>query len=143
MELIDLLIKIANGEKPKRFKLFLGNNVFEYELSDNGNYYNIQTEEEFTESINLTFCLNNKVEMIKEEMCHKCHKYPAEHNQTYCEFCLGISKEEKKIPDKLNIELNLTSVDENKVNCYRATNLECELAIKINEIIEKLNEVSK
>ena len=45
-------------------------------------------------------------------------------------------EEEKKIPEKLDIELN--SGDENKVNYYRATNLECELAFKINSIIDYL-----
>ncbi len=133
MELIDLLIKIANGEKPKRFKLFLGNNVYEYELSDNGNYYEKETEEEFTESINLTFCLNNRVEIIKEEMCHKCHKYPAEHNQTYCEFCLCISKEEKKIPEKLG---DCAYVDGEIA--YSWSRSEAKLKTKINEIIDCL-----
>ena len=35
------------------------------------------------------------------------------------------------------IELNIN--DENKVNCYRANNLECDLAFKINEIIDYIN----
>lgn len=48
-----------------------------------------------------------------------------------------ILEEEKKIPEKLNIELN-SGIDENKVNYYRATNLECDLAFKINEIIDYL-----
>lgn len=47
-----------------------------------------------------------------------------------------ILEEQKKIPEKLNIELN--SDDENKVNYYRATNLECDLAFKINSIIDYL-----
>ncbi len=32
-----------------------------------------------------------------KEMCHKCKKYPAEYNQTYCEFCLGISNKDDYI----------------------------------------------
>lgn len=49
-----------------------------------------------------------------KEMCHKCKKYPAEYNQTYCEFCLGISnkddyitnlQEENKHLDKVNCQL--------------------------------------
>ena len=47
-----------------------------------------------------------------------------------------ILEEEKEIPKKLDIKLN--SDDENKVNYYRATNLECDLAFKINEIIDYL-----
>lgn len=47
-----------------------------------------------------------------------------------------LDDEEKELPEKLNIELN--SGDENKVNYYRATNLECDLAFKINSIIDYL-----
>ena len=47
-----------------------------------------------------------------------------------------IIEEDKKMPEKLNVELN--SGDENKVNYYRATNLECDLAFKINSIIDYL-----
>ena len=43
--------------------------------------------------------------------------------------------------EKLNIQLN--DNDENKVNCYRSKNLECELAFKINEIIDKLNSIEQ
>ena len=44
--------------------------------------------------------------------------------------------EEKKIPKKLDIELD--RYDENLIDDYRATNLECDLAFKINEIIDYL-----
>ena len=51
-----------------------------------------------------------------------------------------ITEEDKKIK-KLDIQLN--SGDENKVNWYRANNLQCEMAFKINEIIEKINRMEK
>ena len=47
-----------------------------------------------------------------------------------------ILEEEKKIPDKLDVKLSLN--DENTINCYTANNLECDLAFKINEIIDYL-----
>ena len=136
MKIIDLLNKIANGNIPKRIiydeYVYQWNNIIE----------NYERETDINTTLNWDYitinCLNEPVEILEEkEMCHKCHKYPTEYNQTYCEFCLGISKlEEKKIPEKLDIKLN--SGDENKVNYYRATNLECDLAFKINEIIDYL-----
>ena len=66
IKVIDLLVKRANGERPKKFKLHMYQEDFIYELSDNGGYYEINTEEEFTESINLIFCLNNEVEIIED-----------------------------------------------------------------------------
>lgn len=109
MKVIELLNKIANGEEvPKKIKYkgsiytYLeqeGNKIYQYE--DYNAVLDIQCFEK----------LNDEVEIIEEEMCHKCHKYLAEHNQTYCEFCLGISKlEEKKIPEKL-IPTSLKGID--------------------------------
>ena len=74
-----------------------------------GDYYSSKNNIILEEYCNLTTSLNDEVEILEEE---------------------------KKIPEKLNIELNID--DENKVNCYRATNLECDLAFKINEIIDYL-----
>ena len=73
--------------------------------------------------------LNDEVEILEEkEICHNCHKYPAEYNQTWCEFCLGISKleEEKKIPEKLKLDL----FTKNDVSYY--------VCNKINEVIDYL-----
>lgn len=42
---------------------------------------------------------------MNEEMCHKCKKYPAECNQTECEFCLGISSKDdyiKNLQQRIN-----------------------------------------
>jgi len=55
-----------------------------------------------------------------------------------------ISQEHKipekiKIPEKLDINLNRNDI--NAVNCYRATNLECDLAFKINEILDYLEKM--
>ena len=51
-----------------------------------------------------------------------------------------IIEEPKKI-EKLNIQLSLN--DEDTVNHYRANNLECDLAFKINELIDAVNELKR
>lgn len=74
--------------------------------------------------------LNDKVEIIEEkEMCHKCGKYPAEYNQTYCEFCLGISEEDKKIE----------KIDVNHLQQIKKWKRAKVLGNKINEIIDYIN----
>ena len=83
--------------------------------------------------------LDQEVEILEEkEICHKCHKYPAEYNQTYCEFCLGISKleEENKIPEKLEIY----KITDETISGLRITLnvLNEDIASKINEIIDYL-----
>ena len=42
-------------------------------------------------------------------MCIKCGKYPAEYNQTMCEFCLGISEPEEDIYEVIE---DMSSEDE-------------------------------
>ena len=51
-----------------------------------------------------------------------------------------IIEEDKKI-EKLDIRLE--DNDRNQVNFYRANNLECDLARKINEIIDYINKENK
>ena len=116
MKIIDLLNKIANGEEvPQKIKI--GNKIYNYETFNIGkgdNYFTAEWEEVKGYRINYDgtyyyleirdYNLNDEVEILEEkEICHKCGKYNAEYNQTYCEFCLGISKleEEKKIPEKI------------------------------------------
>lgn len=113
MKIIELLNKIANGEEvPKKIK-FYGKYYIWYDNEYTGNEgYCLEPLKADSNSfleINTLYDLNKEVEIIEED---------------------------KKI-EKLNIELN--SDDENKVNCYRANNLECELAFKINEIIDYIN----
>jgi len=135
MKVIDLLNKIANGEEvPKRIEY--RNKIFVYD-KDNQCYI----VENYNEYNDLLMELSNhkgtdllyEVEIIEEkEMCHKCHKYPTEYNQTYCEFCLGISKlEENKIPEKLK--------DVIEDGCIKAVD-NFDLMDKINEIIDYLKE---
>ena len=110
MRVIDLLNRIANGEVIGKNKINIDNNVITIDTLL-GSYIFDKNR------------LNDKVEIIEEkEMCHKCGKYPAEYNQTYCEFCLGISEEDKKI-EKLNI--------------YNYT--EHDIMTKVNEIIDYIN----
>lgn len=92
--------------------------------------------------------INKAVEYINE-MCHKCHKYSAEYNQTYCEFCLGISKlKEHKIPEKLeicyspDIEEEIFYEKGNKPNHYVLGDAGNKLIIsKINEILDYLEKI--
>ena len=106
MKVIDLLNKIANGEEVPKFWW-------------NGCIH--QVEKDYTGDIS-----------IFDTYCKKYKKVELEDLNEEIKFL----EEEKKIPEKLNIELNID--DENKVNCYRATNLECDLAFKINEILDYL-----
>ena len=116
MNVIDIFKKIANGEQV-RFRILdndeIRDEIFEVENgqlrnSTCGKWIETKVSSDTWESISRYF-LNEEVELIEEE---------------------------KKIPEKLDIKLN--SYDENKVNCYSATNLECDLAFKINGIIDYL-----
>lgn len=119
IKIIDLLNKIANVEEvPKKIKY--ENKILYYDDEDNdGNNYNATfnyyDEKGYDALINgwIGQYINDEIEIIEES---------------------------NKI-EKLNIELN--KFDENKVNCYRATNLECDIALKINEIIDYINNGEK
>ena len=148
MKIIELLNKIANGEEmPEKIK-FLGveyiynNRDREYKRynSYSGNYYGLG------EDWRLDISLNDEVEVIEEkEMCHKCGKYPAEYNQTYCEFCLGISEEDKKIekadlPNYFEIGVDKHKDVEHIYNqCVKIHDNTVYLEKKLNEIIDKIN----
>lgn len=103
----ELLGLIKDGKAPKKIRY--NNDEYVY-VEKYGDYQCKETLLYLSEKAirdndyNIGLALNNKVEILKEkEICHKCGKYNAEYNQTYCEFCLGISKleEEKKIPEKI------------------------------------------
>lgn len=128
MKIIDLLNKIANGEEVKAFKY--DGYIFKYDIDSK--LWENEKGAIFSTYCYIEECLNDEIEIIEEkEMCHKCHKYPAEYNQTYCEFCLGISKEEKKIPEKLG----LTAYVDGEIS-YSWSKSEAVLKTKINEIID-------
>ena len=106
----ELLGMVKDGKAPK--KIMYNNIVWKYVNHEQDYRSRHNAELFFNDEINNTWImthLNTQIEILEEE---------------------------KKIPEKLNIELN--SGDENKVNYYRATNLECELAFKINSIIDYL-----
>lgn len=135
MKVIDLLNKIANGEEVP-LVLKYNNKIYEYTKEIDWYLREDLKSELFIDKSRL----NDEVEIIDEkEMCHKCHKYPAEYNQTWCEFCLGISKEEKKIPEKLTDILKVDDlippVDENMYKIWKQT---IKNHNKINEICDYL-----
>lgn len=127
MKVIDLLNKIANGEDvPAKIKF--RNNIFRY---TGCSYYCDAMCTTLFNIYNFSI-LNEKVEIIKDkEMCHKCGKYPCEYNQTYCEFCLGISEEDKKI-EKIGV---------NHLQTIKKWKRAKVLGNKINEIIDKINKL--
>ena len=47
---------------------------------------------------------------MNKEICHKCKKYPAEYNQTECEFCMGISTKDEYISE---LEKQITQLTNN------------------------------
>ena len=139
MKVIDLLNKIANGEIENDTIFYVKGDFF-YDLIviDEKLYVinSITKQLELLESKyigrfirdDVELAILKEVEIIEEkEMCHKCGKHPIEYNQTYCEFCLGISEEEKKIPEKLKCK-------------YTSQIGKIELAKTINEIIDYLEE---
>ena len=130
MKVIDVLNKIANGEEvPKKIKYLIYEYTYndedeEYQRNKNGNIIGLGEEWK------LDRALCDEVEVIEEkEMCHKCGKYPSEYNQTYCEFCLGISEEDKKI-EKID-----------SIDYWHSTDTSKDMVLveKINEIIDKVN----
>lgn len=138
MRVIDLLNKIANGEEvPERIKYDTKEMKYDHNKQDYLGYYSNGNGEWlfqylFDRCRNTEHFINDEVEVIEEkEMCHKCGKYPAEYNQTYCEFCLGISEEDKKIEKFAEYEIKRDMVT--KLN----------IIYKINEIIDYINKESK
>lgn len=123
MKVIDLLQRIANGEIPKT--IVYDERYFTYD--DKRQNYFAYDDSEIDWKYTVMEYINDKIEIIEEkEMCHKCGKYPAEYNQTYCEFCLGISEEDKKIE-----KLEILPDNEHYSNAV--------LYGKVNEIIDKIN----
>lgn len=111
----ELLGMIKEGTAPKKIKNDSVIYIYDEIRED---YYDKVNDKYFINMLfnrfKTRFALVRKVEIIEE---------PQEH----------------KIPEKINVKLGLN--DENKVNDYTATNLECYLALIINEIIDYLEEI--
>lgn len=117
MKVIELLNKIANEEKvPKKIKI--NNIIFEYRgddyLFEDENHEWWLFSNGYVDKFEWLDCfLKTEVEIIEE---------PQEH----------------KIPEKFRINYEID--EENTINMKEATMLECDLACKINEIIDYLEE---
>ena len=138
MKISHLLNKIANGvtyTKKTRIRYFDRKNDYEDEciLNEVAIGYRLY---------NQNIELNDEVEILEKEMCHKCHKYPAEYNQTYCEFCLGISKLEEK--DK-QLDKYKNVIDKIKEEVLSELQMckpkEMAISMEINYIEEKLEKL--
>ncbi len=127
----ELLGMIKDGKAPKKIKF---NNIYCYYRECKNEYVDFANKPIIKWDYVVMNSLNKEVEIIEEkEMCHKCHKYPAEYNQTYCEFCLGISKlEEHKIPEKIDV---------NHLQQIKKWKRAKILGNKINEILDYLEEI--
>ena len=113
MKVIDLLNKIANGEEVPNKINYMGTTYLKEQYDDTQrfmiDYLSEEDENALFDTYNISSIINDEVEIIEED---------------------------NKI-EKLRIELD--RYDDNRVNCYTANNLECDLAFKINEIIEVIN----
>lgn len=116
IKIIDLLNKIANGEEgPEKIKY--NNEIYK-------RYQNISTNNLYY------YQVPNKCNFLIDQLSSASDLLDE----------VEIIEEPKKI-EKLNIQLSLN--DENTVNHYRANNLECDLAFKINELIDVVNELKR
>ena len=127
MKVIDLLNKIATDEKINYEK--------QIEIENR-----IITIGEFLCSYILNKeRLNDEIKMIDEkEMCHKCNKYPAEYNQTECEFCLGTTKKIQKLSYQQIGTYELDNGD-TRIFVDSINKQITQIGRKINEIINHIN----
>ena len=118
IRIIDLLNKIANGEEvPKKIRI----TDIDDRITKHYNFFYDEDEQEYKDDelfplgarLILDRVLNEKVEIIE----------PQEH----------------KIPEKFRINYEID--EENTINMKEATMLECDLACKINEILDYLEEI--
>ena len=120
MKVIDLLNKIANGEEiPKKVKV----GYYYYEYEENGEYINTENTEDllfdFDSYYPLEQCLNEEVEIVGEDK--NIEKLEIVHNGSANAYALL---------NEYGTKCALTK--HSKVMCD-----------KINEIIDKLNEMEK
>ena len=118
MKIIDLLVKIANGNIPKRI-------IYnEYVYQWNNKIRNYERETDINTTLNWDYiaieCLNEEVEIIEETPII---------SKLYINNELQYNLEEKKIPEKLNLKLD---------DWITPTQCDIELSKKIDEIIDYL-----
>lgn len=154
IKIIDLYNLIANEEFDKLPKKFTYKGyLWEYDVKNKMwfYYFGENKNHRFDRLFYINQILNDEIKILEEEN-QETKPITKKDFETLGYACGEIQKaftngwtkslenkplkEEKKIPKKLNIELNTN--DENKVNYYRANNLECDLAFKINEILDYL-----
>lgn len=142
MKIIELLNLISKGEEVHK-KIKYCDEIFIFTGYDSKSKNYTNEFEDLFEVLDGSI-LNDEIEIIEEkEMCHKCHKYPAEYNQTYCEFCLGISKEHK-IPEKIEYhqvrknEVEVDYIEDGIVKHFCLNKKQRYFADKINEILNYL-----
>ena len=97
IKIIELLLKIAHGEYPKRFKY--NNKIYEYKRTVNGIGYVTENDDWFNSDIFIDDCenLNEEVEILEdntEEIEEKSNfeDMGYEIAQAYFEFYKGIAK---------------------------------------------------
>ena len=97
IKIIELLLKIAHGEYPKRFKY--NNKIYEYKRTVNGTGYVTENDDWFNSDIFIDDCenLNEEVEILEDNTEEREEKSNFEDMgyeiaQAYFEFYKGIAK---------------------------------------------------
>lgn len=128
----DLLGMIKDNKAPKKIYYNYDTYVYDKVAKDYKDINSCSYISEYMLNDGMGKFLNKEVEILgttitlqtnAKEMCHNCEKYPAEYNQTYCEFCLGIT------PKKIE-----------KLDVWEFSGNDLIFAVKINEIIDYLME---
>lgn len=128
IKIIDILNKIANGEKPPK-KIYYKNEIFEYDEKEK-DYVHIDFTEYLFDVYLITDILNDEVEILETTITMKDDKFTGWEAETKCD-------DEKNLLESNKIEkLDVKLFEETP---YFASNNEI-IAIKINEIIEAINE---
>lgn len=128
----ELLGLVKDGTAPLKFKV--NNEIYEYDEDRGYICRHIGGWTYLYEDLNKGYIfLNDEVEILEEKKDNFTGWKMYQDGKEVCSMDCSV-KEEKKIPEKINVKLGLN--DDNKINDYTATNLECDLAFKINEILD-------
>jgi len=127
----EILELVKNGKEPKLLvlKLNCGSRLYKANYDqEEFNYYGLADSN--LEDSNFKYYLADTLlesqmfdEIIEvKEVCHKCGEYAAEYNQTYCEFCLGISKNKKKIKKLSYQQIGTYQLDQGLIDLIHTKN---------------------